>query len=67
MPLTDLTTAHLGKIQALRNTQEVAQPTQPLDSTTLFAGEIERIRDLDVVVTPLDTETELAQEWLVST
>lgn len=67
MPLTDLTTAHLAKVQALRNTQAVAHATQPLDSTTVFATEIERIRDLDQTVTPLDTDTELAQEWLVST
>lgn len=67
MAFTDLTTAHLAKVQTLRNTQESGDPTRPLDSTTLFANEIKRIRDLDVTVTPLDTDTELAQAWLVST
>lgn len=57
----------LGKweqeILALRDTQEGAQPAQPLDSTTIFALEIERVRDLEITAADMDTNTELVRRW----
>ena len=52
-----------NEILALRDTQEVAQPTQPLDSTTLLVAEIERVRDLDATSANLDTMQELVEAW----
>jgi hypothetical protein len=52
-----------NEILALRDTQEVAQPAQPLDSTTILVAEIRRVRNLDAVGTPLDTNTELVRAW----
>ena len=68
MPLVgiDVTTPHLGKVQTIRATQEGAQPTQPLDSTTILHFEVRRIRDLQVAITPMDSQTRLAVEWGVS-
>lgn len=59
----DLTTEHLPEILALRDTQEVAQPTQPLDSTTIFTAEVKRVRDLDAVATNQDSNTEIEIAW----
>ncbi len=52
-----------NEIFALRDTQETAEPTQPLDSTTIFSAEITRVRNLDAVLTPMDTNTELRRRW----
>lgn len=52
-----------NEILALRDAQFVAQPTQPLDSTTIFAAEIRRVRNLDASTTPQDTNTELDSVW----
>ena len=62
----DVTTPHRAKVQTLRNTQEVAQPAQALDSTTLLVAEVRRVRDLQVAITPMDSATRLAVEWGVS-
>jgi hypothetical protein len=59
----DLTTEHLPEVLKLRDTQEAAQPTQPLDSTGILSVEVERVRDLDAVSLLLDTNTELEQDW----
>lgn len=59
----DLTTEHTNELLALRDSQFAAQPTQPLDSTTLFSAEIERVRDLDAASTNQDTNTELEIAW----
>lgn len=51
------------EIFALRDVQFGAQPGQPLDSDTIFAFEIERVRDLDSTADELDTNTELVRRW----
>jgi len=52
-----------NEVLALRDTQEAAQPSQPLDSTTILVAEIRRVRDLDAVSTRLETNTELVRAW----
>jgi hypothetical protein len=59
----DLTSEHLNELLALRDTQFAAHPTQPLDSTTIFTAEIERVRDLDAVSADQDTNTVLESAW----
>jgi hypothetical protein len=59
----DLSTDFRNEILALRDTQYAAQPTQPLDSTTLFVAEMRRVRNLDAVSTFQDTATALEVAW----
>lgn len=59
----DLTTEHLNEVLALRDTQETAQPTQPLDSTTIFVAEVARVRALDTTSANQDSNTKLESTW----
>lgn len=59
----DLAFEHTNEVLALRDTQYAAHATQPLDSTSILAAEMKRVRDLDVTHTPLDTNTELERAW----
>ena len=59
----DVTWEHVQEIRNIRNTQYAAQPTQLLDSTTIFTAEVLRVRNLDAVKTPLDSNTELERTW----
>lgn len=59
----DLSFELAPEVKALRATQFAAQPTQPLDSTTILTAEIARVRALDVTHSPLDTNTLLEINW----
>ena len=61
--MADLTTDHRNEILALRDAQFAAQPTQPLDSTTLMAAEVRRVRALDTTSTNMDSNTKLEINW----
>ena len=61
--MADVTTDHRNEILALRDTQFAAQPTQALDSTTLFVAEVERVRDLDGSAANQDSNTKLEIAW----
>lgn len=63
MATQDLQTEMRNELLALRDAQAVAQPTQPLDNTTLFAAEVRRVRALDVTTTPMDSNTKLEIDW----
>lgn len=59
----DLAFEHTNELLALRDTQYAAEPTQPLDNSTLLTAEIKRVRDLDAVSADQDTNTELEIDW----
>lgn len=63
MATQDVTTEHGNEILAIRDTQFAAQPTQPLDSTTIFIAEIKRVRDLVPAAADQDTNTKLELAW----
>lgn len=53
--MADLDLKILTEIAADRATQAGAQPTQPLDSTTIFLANIKGWRDADTTPTDLNT------------
>ena len=59
----DLTTEHLNELLALRDAQEIAAPTQALDSTTIFTAEVKRVRNLDAVSANQDSNTKIEIDW----
>lgn len=63
MATQDVTTEHGNELLGLRDTQFAAQPTQALDSTTILTAEVKRVRNLDVVTTPMDSNTKLEINW----
>jgi hypothetical protein len=59
--MADLTRDVLEEVQEERATQEVAQPTQPLDSTTLLVKRIPGIRATAEATNLKDTNQALDQ------
>lgn len=59
----DVTTEHTNELLALRDTQAIAAPTQPLDSTTLFCAEVRRVRATDTTSANQDSNTKLEIAW----
>lgn len=53
--MADLNLLIRTEIQTDRNTQALAQPTQPLDSTTVFLANIAGWRQADASPTDLNT------------
>lgn len=53
--MADLNQKILTEVASDRGTQEVAQPTQALDSTTIFLANIQGWRDADVNPNDLNT------------
>ena len=63
MATQDVTTEARNELLALRDTQFAAQPTQPLDNTTLLIAEVLRVRNLDGAATNQDSLTKLEIDW----